>query len=248
MFVEAGAAFFSSLFVENGVFRFNGTNNHSDWLFRIDSTTTLAANKTYKVKCAFTGTRYELYVNDILEASFDSSVKYFSANYTLGSNPGNYAFTGSINLLSTCLRLDGLTYWTPYSVNITENSYTGIAQEFIDVNETGTVRTALTKEYETQSCFITLYNYTDRQQIVEHLPVLIEMYDSAGNKLGEKRVTSATANEVTNYRFTLEGGFSYFTLTMLDSRYEFRQSGAHWTWDYLKSVSGSMANVQVVEV
>ena len=79
----------------------------------------MTINTEYRIKAKFTGTEYQLYVNDNLEASITSSQKglYNSSlnqNFVIGACfNGDTPISGSIDLSSCYININNENYWLP---------------------------------------------------------------------------------------------------------------------------------------
>lgn len=148
IFPENRVNYNSGLELSVGYFRLGLSNTHTSInIGNISSITIASANTTYKLKVEFTGTAYNLYVNDILEGTLNSTAKLLSWIWNLGcANTNNPAyagpFLGSINLNKTKITAGGFT-WTPNIQNVSQNSLSGIAKENIASGSAGQVETVL---------------------------------------------------------------------------------------------------------
>lgn len=116
--------------------------------------TSLQTNTWYYVKLEFTGSAYILSVSTdgtsyTQDAIVASSQKIFvsSQPMAIGGNFYNSLneapWKGSIDLSQSYIKINGSNWWVPYVSNITQDMFTGIAQEAIAVSGTGEVKTIL---------------------------------------------------------------------------------------------------------
>ena len=136
------------LLIVNGKSRFGISTNGSSWLFITDSSFNLATNTTYWVKFGWTGTEYYLeystdginYTRDITENS--SIPAYSSSNYTV---LGIYSwsikegFLGTLDLSECYIKVNNSIWWNPRVIQISEDAFSGFAQENIASGSTGLV-------------------------------------------------------------------------------------------------------------
>lgn len=142
IFVENRANFNSYLGLADGFFRIAFSTTHDVWFTTVTGTIPVLANSTYKVKVEFTGTAYNLYVNDVLDVSYASTTKLLQWAWNIGgantNNPVYYSpFLGTINIDKTNVVIDNKSMFPKILVNINEDSLTGIAKNDITVGETG---------------------------------------------------------------------------------------------------------------
>ena len=158
LFVENNTNYNSVLSVQSGKVSLALSSNHSSTnIGSIATTTQVNANTTYTAKVEFTGSAYNLYLNDVLENSITSSTKLMDFVWNLGcANAPNsqydIPFGGSINTAKTKVVINGNVYWSPLVSTVTEDTLTGTAAENIAVSgtgdvEVGTVITPPTKKY-----------------------------------------------------------------------------------------------------
>ena len=82
----------------------------------ITGTTTIVANTDYTVKLEFTGSAYNLYVDDNLEGSLQSSVSIYASTLLIGiqsSSNGvfNYPWRGTVDLKHSYININGSRWW-----------------------------------------------------------------------------------------------------------------------------------------
>lgn len=136
-------------------FRISASSNGTSWDLAHDivGTYTLSANTAYWIKLGWDGTQYyldysldgETYTRDITITN--STAIYGSLGVTLfGLNWWTDAyqapFLGTIDLSETYIIIDDKLFWTPYT-NVTHDAITGVAQENITVDTSGTIETIL---------------------------------------------------------------------------------------------------------
>lgn len=148
IFVENRANFNSYLGLADGFFRIAFSTTHDVWFTTVTGTIPVLANSTYKVKVEFTGTAYNLYVNDVLDVSYASTTKLLQWAWNIGgantNNPVYYSpFLGTINIDKTNVVIDNKSMFPKILVNINEDSLTGIAKNDITVGETGNVSVSI---------------------------------------------------------------------------------------------------------
>lgn len=154
IFVEDSVSYNTILQVNsNGQIAANISSNHSAFnIGTITSTTAVLPDTPSKIKFEFTGSAYNIYLNDILEGSIASSVKLSDHAWNIGcANTSNPTFdlpytSGYINLNKTKLILKnniGLFIVWPFGKGIKEEFLTGIAKEAIANGATGEVKTVL---------------------------------------------------------------------------------------------------------
>ena len=146
IFVENYTYYASSIYLENGVFKVSlyTTHDSSGLFVAIVGTTSILANTTYKIKVEFTGTAYNLYVNDVLDASLTSSTKLPQWIWNIGgsNSPSSIYFSpfrGTININKTAIFIDDVYMFPEVLVNIDDDSLTGTAKESIAIGESGDV-------------------------------------------------------------------------------------------------------------
>ena len=140
----------------NGKLSANISKNHTS--FDIGTMTTTAAispNTPTKVKFEFSGTAYNIYINDVLECSVSSTVKLSQHIWNIGcANTDNTVYclpytSGYINLNKTKLYVENtdttVTTW-PIGSSFNDNGFSGFANENISSGASGEVKTILPEE------------------------------------------------------------------------------------------------------
>lgn len=144
IFSEAYGISGSCIQINNNKLQLNLRNpGTSSFLSYIVSSSTLSANTTYKIKAEFTGTAYNLYIDDASVGTYSSTTKLETIGWAIGTCPTGsfpYPFGGSVDTTKTSVKLNGTQVFpkTTTTINITEDCYTGQATEDIALNGTGT--------------------------------------------------------------------------------------------------------------
>lgn len=138
-----------------------GASGNYNWdiINGITGTTTLISNTDYWLKFVFTGTQYICYLSTTGVFAGEESIEIIVNKSTkiTGGYPISYGvqitttqsiyspFNGSIDLKETYIKINGNKWWSAIinaSININD-LYSGIAQENIAVNGSGSVKTIL---------------------------------------------------------------------------------------------------------
>lgn len=86
----------------------------------VDGTTTLSKNTDYEIKIEFTGSAYNLYVNNVLDATISSSSTISSGSHNYigvfyANNAFEKPFLGTINLSECYIKIGNSVWWQPYT-------------------------------------------------------------------------------------------------------------------------------------
>jgi hypothetical protein len=140
--------------IEDSKFVFGISINGSSWLFAQSGTYTPQSNTVYWVKFGWTGTEYYLdystdgtnYTRDITYTSSTPAYQNNTATefglFSWNSYEGRY-LNGPLYLEDCYIKINGLEWWNPRVISITEDTLTGYAQENIENSASGKVKTVL---------------------------------------------------------------------------------------------------------
>ena len=138
------------------IFDFYASDNGTSNFFEINGTYVVLPDTVYWVKAGFDGTKYYLdYSLDgntfIRDGEYSSTTTvYSSLKYTFdgiySSTNFQYPFLGSMDFSVGYNKINGVKVWTPYSMNVDDNTQTGIAAENIAAGDTGLVNVSVAIE------------------------------------------------------------------------------------------------------
>ncbi len=178
IFSEAYSLSSSCIQINNNKLQLNLRNpGSSSFLSYIVSSSTLSAKTKYKIKAEFTGTAYNLYIDDVSVGTYSSTTKLESISWAIGACPTGsytYPFGGSLDTTKTSVKINGTQVFPKIvtTINITEDCYTGQAKEDIAINASGAVAVVVSPSPIQKGSFnsttqqLTLYNsyITDKIQ------------------------------------------------------------------------------------
>lgn len=144
IFVEHNVSSSSGLLIQSNKIKANLSSTHSGFdIGNITGVTTISSNTKYKVKLEFTGTAYNLFLNDNLEGSITSSTKLIKHQWDIGAGGGlyPYPFNGSVDINTMHVTVSGEQVYPKLPINVNSDSFTGIAKEDIAINASGEVAT-----------------------------------------------------------------------------------------------------------
>ena len=226
-----------AIFILNDHINANIPSNISAGYEMLYSPSTLTSGETYHLQLELTANSSKIYIKNngsIIETLSAESGTYMPTSiigFTLGGEgSGNYYFSGSINLNNTNIKINNSTAWSPYTktgtnysiindTDITSTSFTGIAQEAIANNATGSVKTLLdgngtyapttaTKSITTNGTYTaSAENAYGLSSVTVEVPGMdtVEAYNDTGSAISTGDKVWINKGDVYSYNFNVIG-------------------------------------------